>query len=108
MAFLTVLLASLARRTRPFGLPLGASVAEGTPLFGPPREREWSPEWFLHPPGGVQQEGAAGGARSKATVTDRRSALVARANDEANALDAVCAARQGPQRKTATNTALLK
>ena len=152
-----VVAAALAQRTQSFTLSLAAPVAEATPLFGPVREREWSPHWapsFLHPPEGAQQEGAvfttrtpsgyeqvwllteydpAGGRvayavvmpnflavtitirvvadgpqRSTAIVTYRRSALVPRANDEVNTLDAAWAAHQGPQWEAAINAALAK
>jgi hypothetical protein len=50
----------------------------------------------------------AGRGRSKATVTYRRSALVPRANEEVNGLDATWAARQAPHWEAAINAALAK
>jgi hypothetical protein len=148
---------TLAQRTESFQLSLNAPVAEATPLFGPVREREWSPEWaprFLHPEGGAQRDGVVfttsthsgfeqlwllteydaaagrvayvivtpnfsaatitirivpdGAGRSKATVTYCRSALVERANDEVNSLDAAWAARQTRHWEEAINAALAR
>lgn len=51
----------LAEQTRSFTFDLPAAVADATPLFGPAREQEWSPEWaprFLHPAVPAQREGA--------------------------------------------------
>jgi hypothetical protein len=59
---LTLLVQSfLAQRTQSFTFDLPAPVEAATPLFGPVREREWSPEWaprFLHPSEPVQRAGA--------------------------------------------------
>ena len=46
---------------RSFTIDLPAPVAVAAPLFGPLREREWSPAWapaFVHPAVPAQQEGA--------------------------------------------------
>ena len=54
-------LSQLTHRERSFTIRLNGSVAQVTPLFGPVREREWSPEWlpqFVHPKSGEQIEGA--------------------------------------------------
>src|SRR5215471_8470584 len=63
MLLTVVLLAQslLAQHTRSFTFDLPAAVADATPLFGPVREREWSPEWaprFLHPADPAQRVGA--------------------------------------------------
>jgi hypothetical protein len=53
--------AVLAQQTQSFTFELPAAVANATPLFGPVREREWSPEWaprFLHPSDPAQRAGA--------------------------------------------------
>jgi len=53
-------LAALAQQTRSFTVGLHATVADATPLFGPIREAEWTPDWlphFLHPDNGAQHEG---------------------------------------------------
>ncbi len=53
--------AVLEQRTQSFTIVLKGSIADVTPLFGPVREAEWAPSWvphFLHPPEGVQREGA--------------------------------------------------
>jgi hypothetical protein len=51
----------LAQRTQSFAFDLPAPVPEATPLFGPVREREWTPDWapsFLHPSEPAQRAGA--------------------------------------------------
>jgi hypothetical protein len=51
----------LTQQTRSFAFDLPAGVADATPVFGPIREREWSPEWaprFIHPAVPSQREGA--------------------------------------------------
>ncbi len=56
----TIAAACLAQRTESFTLRLDGPIAEALPLFGPVREREWSPDWtprFVHPPRGAQREG---------------------------------------------------
>src|SRR5437899_12280381 len=43
-----------------FTIMLNGSVSDVTPLFGPVREAEWTPDWstrFIHPVQGVQREG---------------------------------------------------
>jgi hypothetical protein len=52
--------AVVEQRTQSFTIVLNGSVADVTPLFGPVREAEWSPDWsprFIHPTKGAQREG---------------------------------------------------
>ena len=52
---------TLWQGTKSFTITLNGPVAVVTPLFGPIREAEWSPDWrphFLHPLEGKQSEGA--------------------------------------------------
>jgi hypothetical protein len=52
--------AVVEQRTQSFTIVLNGSAADVTPLFGPVREAEWSPDWsprFIHPAKGAQREG---------------------------------------------------
>lgn len=148
---------ALAQQTQSFTIVLHATVADATPLFGPVREIEWTPEWapqFLHPAGGAQRGGVVfttttstgreqlwmlldydvaagrveyvnvspgfsatqitirtvpdGDRRCRATITYRRSALVAAANEEVNQMDAHWAEQQRPHWEAAINAVLAK
>jgi hypothetical protein len=62
---------TLIQEARSFGFDLSAPVVEATPLFGPVREREWSPDWkpqFIHPAEPAQREGAVFTTATKAGV----------------------------------------
>jgi hypothetical protein len=53
--------AMVEQRTQSFTIGLNGSVADVTPLFGPVREAEWTPDWsprFIHPAQALQREGA--------------------------------------------------
>jgi len=79
-----------------FAFDLPAGVADATPLFGPVREREWSPDWaprFIHPADPAQREGAV---FTTATHNGTRLwVLTERANDQVHALTAQWAAEEG-------------
>ncbi len=149
--------AGLVQRTQSFTMELNGQVADVTPLFGPVREAEWSPDWsprFMHPAHAAQREGAmfttagghaknrlwllttydvgngrveyvvitpastateikirvipAGHQHCKATVTYRRSALAAEANEEVSKLNAHWAKEQRIHWELAINEALAK
>src|SRR5512146_3153269 len=71
---------AVARETRTMQLALRAPADAAFPLFGPVREREWSPDWsprFLWPPapaqgpaGAVFTTGGDGGAAALWVMTD--------------------------------------
>ena len=51
---------TLLQSSQSFEVSLDAPVAEAAPLFGPVREKEWSPGWapgFVNPADPVQREG---------------------------------------------------